>query len=132
MPLRLKERLWGIDIAPLANRELIASVGEYFDEDFSRVKFRRGGILPYIVPFNYSAIVIGETINIKSGSEFLLDSPLVMAEELYHVIQWRRLGWTRMPFIYIASHLKNGYNKNLIEIEAKSKAREFVQSVKSA
>jgi len=131
MPLRLKEKLWGVDIAPVANRELISSIGEYFGHDFSKVKFRRGGILPYIVPFNYSAIVIGETVNVREGSEFLLDSPLVMAEELYHVIQWRRLGCAKMPFVYIASHLKNGYGGNRIEVEAKARAREFADSVKS-
>ncbi|MBN1573083.1 MAG: hypothetical protein JW984_07805 [Deltaproteobacteria bacterium] len=129
--MRLREKLWGADITPIANRELISSIGDYFGHDFSKVRFRRGGILPYVVPFNYSAIVIGETVNVREGSEFLLDSPLVMAEELYHVIQWRRLGWGRMPFIYIASHLKNGYDGNRIEVEAKARAREFAKIVKS-
>ena len=129
---RLKVKLWGEDISSIANYTLIDLIGVHFGEDFTNVKFRRGGILPHIVPFNYSAIVIGQTVNIKKGAEFVLDSPLVMAEELYHVIQWRRLGWTRMPFIYIASHLKNGYNKNRIEVEAKLKAREYVEKEKLA
>ena len=132
MSLKFIESLWGVDITPTANRELIAAVGEYFGHDYSRVKFRRGGILPYVVPFNYSAIAIGETVNVRGGSEFLLDSPVVMAEELYHIIQWRRLGWIRLPFIYISSHLKNGYDGNQIEIEAKARAREFARSLKSA
>jgi len=129
---RLKEKLWGEDISSIANYALIDLVGAHFGEDFTNVKFRRGGILPHIVPFNYSAIVIGQTVNIKKGSESVFDSPLIMAEELYHIIQWRRLGWRRMPFIYIASHLKNGYNKNRIEVEAKLKAREYVEISKSA
>ena len=130
--LKLKEKLWGEDISSTTNYTLINLVGVHFAEDFTNVKFRRGGILPHIVPFNYSAIVIGQTINVKRGSEFVLDSPLIMAEELYHVIQWRRLGWSRMPFIYIASHIKNGYDKNRIEMEAKLKAREYVEISKSA
>lgn len=132
MGLKIIERLWGVDITPAADRELIAAVGEYFSHDFSKVKFRRGGILPHVVPFNYSAIAIGETVNVRSGSEFLLDSPVVMAEELYHIIQWRRLGRIRLPVIYISGHLKNGYDGNRIEIEAKAKAREFTRSFKSA
>lgn len=131
MALRFIERLWGVDITPAANRELVASIGEYFGEDFSKVRFRRGGILPYVVPFNYSAIVFGETVNVREGSEFLLDSPVVMAEELYHVVQWRRLGWARMPFVYIAGHLKSGYDGNRIEVEAKARAREYAESVRA-
>jgi hypothetical protein len=129
--LKLKEKLWGEDISSITNNALIDLIGLHFGEDFTNVKFRRGGILPHIVPFNYSAIVIGQTINIKRGSEFVLNSSLIMAEELYHIIQWRRLGWSRMPFIYIASHLKNGYGKNRIEVEAKLKARKYAEISKS-
>lgn len=129
MPSKIFEKVWGRDISNVADKGLIRSIGDYFGEDFSEIIFRVGGVLPYIVPFNYSAIVFGETINIKEGSEFVLKNPTVMAEELYHVVQWRRLGSLKLPVIYIMSHIKNGYNGNRIEVEAKKKARKYVRDM---
>ena len=127
MPLKIRERLFGRDISQLKDRELIKSIGDFFGYDFSGVKFKTGSLLPYIVPFRYSAIVFGETVYIRDGFISVLKDPHVMAEELYHVIQWRRLGWTRLPFIYIFNHLKWGYHKNPIEREAKSMAEKFTR-----
>lgn len=127
MSLKIKERLCGKDVSRLKDKGLIRSIGDYFGEDFSNVKFKSGSILPYIIPFPYSAIVFGETVYIREGYKSVLKDPRVMAEELYHVIQWRRLGWTRLPFIYIINHIRRGYHENPIEREAKSKAQKFIR-----
>jgi hypothetical protein len=127
MSFKIKEKLFGKDISKLKDKKLIKSIGDYFGEDFSNVKFKTGSILPYIVPFRYSAIVFGETVYIRDGYKSVLKDPHVMAEELYHVIQWRRMGWARLPFIYIINHLRWGYHKNPIEKEAKSMAEKFVK-----
>ena len=136
MPARffpwIKERLWGEDISSLADTALIDSIGVFFGRDFSTVRFRRGGILPYIVPFPYSAVVFFKTVNIRRGYESVLRDPHVMAEELFHVIQWARMGPIRISFSYVYNHLTRGYGRNPIENEAKKRADAFCASVKSA
>jgi hypothetical protein len=96
---RVTNRLWGVDISSLADRALIDSVGAFFGYDFSRVRFRRGGILPHVVPFPYSAVVFGTTVNVRRGLESILADPHVMAEELFHVIQWSRMGPVRVSLL---------------------------------
>ncbi len=125
---RLRDRLWGEDITSLADEAIVRSVGSFFGRDFSAVRFRRGGILPYIVPFPYSAVVFGNSINIRRGSESLLTDPHVMAEELFHVIQWRRMGPMRISIAYLFYHLTRGYAGNPIEREAKERADVFCAS----
>jgi hypothetical protein len=122
---RIGERLWGADISPLADQRLIGSIGAFFGWDFSAVRFRRGGILPYVVPFPYSAVVFGNTVNIRRGYEPVLRDPRVMAEELFHVIQWARMGPVRMAAAYPFYHLIRGYAGNPIEREAKQRAEAF-------
>jgi hypothetical protein len=122
---RIVNRLWGADISPLADRRLIGSIGAFFGRDFSAVRFRRGGILPFVVPFPYSAVVFGNTVNIRRGYEPVLRDPRVMAEELFHVIQWARMGPVRMAAAYPLYHLVRGYSGNPIESEAKERADAF-------
>lgn len=122
---QLRDRLWGQDITFLADDAIIRSVGSFFGRDFSTVRFRRGGILPHIVPFPYSAVVFGTSINIRQGSESLLSSPRVMAEELFHVVQWARMGPIRISAAYLFYHLTRGYAGNPIEREAKERADVF-------
>lgn len=119
---RIGKRLWGADISPHADKALVGSIGAFFGWDFSAVRFRRGGILPYVVPFPYSAVVFGNTVNIRRGFESVLRDPRVMAEELFHVIQWARMGPVRMAIAYPFYHLVRGYAGNPIEREAKQKA----------
>jgi hypothetical protein len=119
---RIGERLWGADISPLADQRLIGSIGAFFGWEFSAVRFRRGGILPYVVPFPYSAVVFGNTVNVRRGAEPVLRDPRVMAEELFHVIQWARMGPVRMAAAYPFYHLVRGYAGNPIEREAKQRA----------
>ncbi len=127
----LKNRLRGRDISFLKDDGLIRSVGTFFGEDFSDVRFCTGGILPFVVPFPYSAVVIGETINIRKGCEYVLSDPHIMAEELFHVVQWRSLGWTRLPPLYLFYHLTRGYRANPIEREAKRRADSFTALLNS-
>ena len=124
------EWVWGVDITNDSHPELMEKLGRYFGEDFSCVTFRRGGILPHIVPFPYAAIVFGETINIRKGAEFVLGSPRVMAEECYHVLQWRRLGRIRMTVKYLFFAVTRGYEKNPLEVEAKEQASGFLRNTK--
>lgn len=119
---RIVEFAWGADISSLADPELVGSIGAYFGHDVSAVRFRRGGILPWVVPFPYSAVVFGKTVNIRRGYEAVLRDPRVMAEELFHVIQWARLGRARMAISYVCGHLRHGYAGNPIEREAKQRA----------
>jgi hypothetical protein len=131
MALRLMDRLRGRDISSLADDRLIEEIGRFFGEDFSRVYFTLGGILPHVVPFHYSAIVFGDMVNIRRGAEKVLSDPCVMAEELFHVIQWRRMGLVRIAVRYLYYHVTRGYAGNPIEREAKAQADRFVAHQKS-
>ncbi len=123
---RIGERLWGADISPLADNALVGSIGAFFGWDFSAVRFRRGGILPYVVPFPYSAVVFGNTVNIRRGYEPVLHDPRVMAEELFHVIQWARMGPVRMAIAYPFYHLVGGYAGNPIERRGQAEGRRLL------
>jgi hypothetical protein len=127
----MRARLWGEDITSLAAGRLIDSAGAFFGHDFSRVRFRRGGILPYVVPFPYSAVVFGATVNVRRGYESILSDPHVMAEELFHVIQWSRMGPIRISISYLYYHLTRGYAGNPIEREAKRRADAFCAALES-
>lgn len=118
---------WGEDITSDSYPELMERLGRHFGEDFSTITFRRGGILPHVVPFPYAAIVFGETVNIRKGAEFVLGSPRVMAEECYHVLQWRRLGRIRMAVRYLFFSVTRGYDNNPLEVEAKQQASGFLK-----
>jgi len=120
-----------MEITPAGNGALIGSIGAFFGHDLSAVRFRRGGILPYVVPFPYSAVVFGNTVNIRRGFESVLSDPLVMAEEMFHVIQWRRMGPIRMSVLYVWQHLRRGYAGNLIERQAKQQADAFCASIRA-
>jgi hypothetical protein len=126
---RVRDRLWGEDITSLADGTIIRSIGAFFGRDFSAVCFRRGGILPYIVPYPYSAVVFGNTVNIRRGLESVLFDPHVMAEELFHVIQWQRMGRIRIAFAYLFYHLTRGYAGNPIERQAKERADAYCASL---
>lgn len=45
-------------------------------------------------------------------------SPMTIEHELRHVQQWDRLGW-RFPFVYLWNHLRYGYGRNPLEVEAR-------------
>jgi hypothetical protein len=128
---RIVNRLWGTDITALADHALIGFIGAFYTWDFSAVRFRRGGILPYVVPFPYSAVVIGNTVNIRRGAEPVLRDPHVMAEELFHVVQWGRMGLIRISAAYLFYHAIRGYAGNPIERQAKQKADAFCASQKA-
>ena len=125
---KLIDWVWGTDITEDSHPELMNKLGRYFGEDFSSVRFRRGGILPHVIPFPYSAIVFGETVNIRQGSEFVLGSPRVMAEECFHVLQWRRLGSIKMAAKYLFFAVTRGYDRNPLEVEAKEQASSFLKN----
>lgn len=124
---RFIDWVWGTDITDDSHPKLMEKLGRHFGEDFSTVTFRRGGILPHVVPFPYAAIVFGETVNIRRGAEFVLGSPRVMAEECYHVLQWRRLGSIRMAVKYLFFAVTRGYDNNPLEVEAKEQASVFLR-----
>ncbi len=128
---RIAALLWGTHISKPDNGALIASIGAFFGEDLAPVRFRRGGMLPYIVPFPYSAVVIGNNVNIRRGCESVLTNPHIMAEEMFHVIQWKRTGPVRMSLCYVWHHVRRGYAGNPIEKEAKRQADLFCASQKA-
>jgi hypothetical protein len=126
---RLAERIIGRVIDPSNYANLIASIGAFYHADFSRVRFRTGGILPFIVPFPYAALALGRTVHVRPGYDRVLSDPHVMAEELFHVLQWQRLGRIRMIAFYPFFHLTRGYDGNPIELEAKREADRYRSSL---
>ncbi|MBN2224228.1 MAG: hypothetical protein JW765_06095 [Deltaproteobacteria bacterium] len=127
----MRDRLWGAGIPSVGNEALIRSIGAFFGSDLSAVRFRRDGILPYIVPFHYSAVVIGNNVNIRRGAELVLTNPRIMAEEMFHVVQWRQMGPIRMSITYVWHHLRRGYAGNPIERQAKQQADAFCAFLKA-
>lgn len=125
------EKIWGVDITNHADARLLKKIGAFFSRDFSKITIRTGGILPAIVPLRYTAIAIGKTINVAHGMKGVLSDPSVMAEELYHVIQWEKQGWGFFPLRYLYYHCARGYDKNPIEMEAKQKALLFCENLRS-
>ena len=122
----VKRYLLGKDITPELSLKKLSQVEEFYDAKFNNVRFRLGGLLPKIIPWNYAAIVFRYTINYRVGWGWLLNDDLTLAEELWHVMQWRRYGSIRLPIKYIIELRKNTYAGNCYEIEAKQMARDFL------
>lgn len=107
--------------------EKLGLVEKFYKTEFSNVRFRLGGLLPKVVPWDYAVIVFRNTINYNDGYGWLLNDDLTLAEELWHVVQWRRYGSIRLPIKYLMELRRNGYNGNFYEIEAKKMARDFIK-----
>ncbi len=68
------------------------------------------------------AIVIGKTIHLWNASRHdLLKNKKWLQHELIHVQQFKRYGFIRFILLYIFESLRNGYNNNKYEIEARVK-----------
>lgn len=72
------------------------------------------------------AIVIGDTIHLHNTTkvEFLSNTSW-LRHELKHVEQYRRLGFTRFLFLYLAESVKKGYYNNRFEVEARNAEKEL-------
>mgnify|MGYP007096026181 FL=1 len=66
------------------------------------------------------AIVTGSTIHLwnTSRAAFLENRSWVL-HELTHVHQFRKYGWLKFVFLYLAESVKKGYFNNRFEVEAR-------------
>ena len=123
----IKQIIFGKDITPDLLTEKLGLIEEFYKKDFSKVRFRLGGLFPKIIPWNYAAIVFGKTINYSNGFKWLLNDDLTLAEELWHVVQWRDYGLITLPIKYLTELRRNGYSGNFYELEAKKMAKDFIE-----
>ncbi len=66
------------------------------------------------------AITLGNTIYLhRTGREHFLNNERWVKHELKHVEQFRRYGYFRFIFLYLAECLRKGYYHNRFEIEAR-------------
>jgi hypothetical protein len=122
----IKHYILGKDISSRLSIEKLNLVEEFYETDFRNVGFTSGGLLQKIIPWNYAAIVFVNTINYRIGYEWLINDDLTLAEELWHVTQWRKYGFIKLPIGYLVELRKNGYEGNAYEKEAKQKARDYL------
>ncbi|MDY7033010.1 MAG: hypothetical protein SVY10_14020 [Thermodesulfobacteriota bacterium] len=59
--------MFGKDIASQLSCEKVSQIEEFYRTDFSNVRFRLGGLIPKVVPWDYAAIVFNNTINYNKG-----------------------------------------------------------------
>lgn len=76
------------------------------------------------------AIVVGKTIHLwKTGkNEFLENEPWVR-HELAHIAQFKHYGFIRFVFLYVWETIKNGYQNNSFEVDARMKENEKDPSI---
>ena len=68
------------------------------------------------------AIVFGSTIYLWNCSrENFLKNTAWLRHETAHVLQFRRIGFVSFCFLYVIEHIRNGYDKNRFETEAREK-----------
>ena len=123
--------MFGKDITSQLSCEKLSQVEKFYRKDFSNVRFRLGGLIPKVVPWDYAAIVFYNTINYNKGCDWLLNDDLTLAEELWHVVQWRRNNCITLPVKYLIELYKNNYIGNSFEIEAKHMAQDFLNYKKN-
>lgn len=67
------------------------------------------------------AIVIGKTIHLhNTTTQEFTESKYWLRHELKHVEQFHEHGFIRFIFLYLWESIKNGYNNNKYEIEARN------------
>jgi len=69
----------------------------------------------YILPFGYG-LTLWKLVLVRKDSQ---DLPYVIAHEAQHVKQWVENGFFKFPYLYIKELLKNGYQNNIYEVEAR-------------
>lgn len=76
------------------------------------------------------AMTLGKTIHLHKVSRegFLADQRWVR-HELAHVEQFRRYGFWRFIFLYLAESLKKGYYRNRFEVEARQREKEQMEQI---
>lgn len=69
----------------------------------------------YFLPFG-AGLALGDTAFIDKTTK---NMPYVIMHELAHLIQWNELGTFKFLTSYFGELIKNGYEKNSFEIEAR-------------
>lgn len=66
------------------------------------------------------AITLGTTIHLhKASAEVLINDERWVRHELKHVEQFLKYGYFRFIFLYVMESIRNGYENNRFEVEAR-------------
>lgn len=66
------------------------------------------------------ALTLGTTIHLyKASAEALINDERWVRHELKHVEQFLKYGYFRFIFLYIVESIRNGYQNNRFEVEAR-------------
>ena len=103
-------------IRPLTPVERARLSPEFTSEELAGVRVAERCILPLLPGF--VAITLGNTIYVRGSFEKL--PPSLLAHELAHVRQFRRLGWVGMTAEYGRLWVSHGYRAHPMEIEART------------
>ncbi len=74
------------------------------------------------------AITIGNTIHLyRTGKDSFLSNERWVKHELKHVEQFRRYGYFRFMFMYLAESIRKGYYNNRFEVEARKAEDNYIE-----
>lgn len=96
----------------------------------TKVKIKENSLLARMAAYRLKAdsvaMVIGKTIYLHNASrEDFLKNQRWVRHEIAHIKQYAELGTIRFLALYLAETFKNGYEKNLFEVDARSKEKDF-------
>ncbi len=106
-------------IRPLSAAERGRLFPEFTNEELVGVRVAERCTLPLLPGF--IAVTLGDTIYLRGSFDRL--PPSLLAHELAHVRQFRRLGWVGMTAEYGRLWVSHGYRAHPMEIEARSMER---------
>jgi hypothetical protein len=117
---------------------LLKEIGEAFKQDFGKVRFivnkellEAWALVQKEIPGGkgapgVAALTAYETVVVADAGQ--LKDVSILAHELWHVVQYRKLGMLQYIQAYTKELLEKGYDKVSFELEARQKAEEFVTS----
>jgi len=74
------------------------------------------------------AITLGNTIHLyRTRKEHFLRNERWVKHELKHVEQFRRYGYIRFIFLYVAESIRRGYYNNRFEVEARKAEENHIE-----
>jgi Domain of unknown function (DUF4157) len=74
------------------------------------------------------AFTLGNTIHLyRTQREHFLSNERWVKHELKHVEQFRRYGYIRFIFLYLAESIRRGYYNNRFEVEARKAEENYIE-----
>lgn len=101
---------------PLSGEERARLGSSFSGQELAGVRIAEQCVLPLLPGF--AAVTLGETIYVRGALAELPDA--LLAHELVHVQQFRRLGWLGMTAAYGRLWVRHGYWGNPLEVEARA------------